>query len=194
MHKLFRMKAHEVENGPHFDEEYARKAVSKMENEDGSKGPHYSLEEAHRLANQYGVQLGGKVNKYDWYVAINMIYSDFYKAITTACGSVSPKHFVEFAKAWLMDKDADEGKMWFYFIYIMKDDIREEEMEMYEECDEDDEDEPTYKSRRMGRSRYGKMGRRHMGYSHHDEYDDDDDEEEYEPRRRRGNYTRYMRY
>lgn len=38
MHRLFRIKAYEAEHGPHFDEEMARKAVSKMENEDGSRG------------------------------------------------------------------------------------------------------------------------------------------------------------
>lgn len=34
MHRLFRIKAYEAEHGPHFDEEMARKAVSKMENEE----------------------------------------------------------------------------------------------------------------------------------------------------------------
>lgn len=36
MHRIFRVKAYEKEHGPHFNEEYARKAVMKMENEDGS--------------------------------------------------------------------------------------------------------------------------------------------------------------
>ena len=34
MHRIFRVKAYEKEHGPHFNEEYARKAVMKMENED----------------------------------------------------------------------------------------------------------------------------------------------------------------
>lgn len=33
MHRIFRVKAYEKEHGPHFNEEYARKAVMKMENE-----------------------------------------------------------------------------------------------------------------------------------------------------------------
>lgn len=37
MHRIFRVKAYEKEHGPHFNEEYARKAVMKMENEDGIK-------------------------------------------------------------------------------------------------------------------------------------------------------------
>ena len=43
MHRIFRVKAYEAEHGPHFNEEHARKAVSKMENEDGTRGPHWSI-------------------------------------------------------------------------------------------------------------------------------------------------------
>lgn len=44
MHRIFRVKAYEAEHGPHFNEEHARKAVSKMENEDGTRGPHWSIQ------------------------------------------------------------------------------------------------------------------------------------------------------
>ena len=47
--------------------------------------------------------------------------------------SNSTKHFVELAKAWINDKDIDEGKMWYYYIYVMCDKIRQAEMECYEE-------------------------------------------------------------
>lgn len=57
MHRIFRVKAYEAEHGPHFNEEHARKAVSKMENEDGTRGPHWSVEETTTLASQYGVLL-----------------------------------------------------------------------------------------------------------------------------------------
>ncbi|MED9948591.1 MAG: hypothetical protein U0J50_10110 [Peptacetobacter hiranonis] len=50
--------------GPHFNEECALKAVSKMENEDGSRGEHWSLEETTSIANQYGINLKGE--KYNW--------------------------------------------------------------------------------------------------------------------------------
>ena len=45
MHRIIRTKAYEAEHGPHFNEEHARKAVNKMENEDGTRGQHWSLEE-----------------------------------------------------------------------------------------------------------------------------------------------------
>lgn len=81
MHRLFRIKAYEAEHGPHFDEEMARKAVSKMENEDGSRGQHWSIEETTSLANQHGIRMDEKFNKYDWYVALNMVYSDYYRVV-----------------------------------------------------------------------------------------------------------------
>ena len=118
MHRIFRVKAYEKEHGPHFNEEYARKAVMKMENEDGTRGPHWSLEETTTLASQYGIALGSKFNRYDWFVALNMVYSDYYRVIMNITGSNNTKHYVEFAKAWLNDKDIDEGKMWYYYIGV----------------------------------------------------------------------------
>lgn len=133
MHRIFRVKAYEAEHGPHFNEEHARKAVSKMENEDGTRGPHWSVEETTALASQYGINLGNRFNRYDWFVALNMVYSDYYKVIISMTNSNSTKHFVELAKAWINDKDIDEGKMWYYYIYVMCDKIRQAEMECYEE-------------------------------------------------------------
>lgn len=161
MHRIFRVKAYEAEHGPHFNEEHARKAVSKMENEDGTRGPHWSVEETTALASQYGINLGSRFNRYDWFVALNMVYSDYYKVIISMTNSNSTKHFVELAKAWINDKDIDEGKMWYYYIYVMCDKIRQAEMECYEEevekrdkYEDDDDDEfvrnqyDTYKQRK----------------------------------------------
>lgn len=128
MHRIFRVKAYEAEHGPHFNEEHARKAVSKMENEDGTRGPHWSVEETTALASQYGINLGSRFNRYDWFVALNMVYSDYYKVIISMTNSNSTKHFVELAKAWINDKDIDEGKMWYYYIYVMCDKIRQAEI------------------------------------------------------------------
>lgn len=183
MHRIFRVKAYEAEHGPHFNEEHARKAVSKMENEDGTRGPHWSVEETTTLASQYGINLGSRFNRYDWFVALNMVYSDYYKVIISMTNSNSTKHFVELAKAWINDKDIDEGKMWYYYIYVMCDKIRQAEMECYEEevekrekyeDDDDDEFERIGLFRRGGR-RGGMMrgGRRVYSTSRARDYEDD---------------------
>ena len=166
-----KLERYERINGPHFTEESAHKAVKKMENEDGTKGPRWSIEEAERVAQQYGVNLKSeKFNKYDWFVALNMIRSDFYRAVVNMTGTDNVKHFVELAKAWLNDKDIEEGKMWFYFRYVMCEEGREE--------DEDwEEDQHHGNYARRGRS--GRMMQYHK--RHHDYYDDDyDNEYEYE--------------
>lgn len=96
MRERLKIERHEAMYGPHFNEECALKAVSKMENEDGSRGEHWSLEETTSIANQYGINLKGeKYNKYDWYVALNMIRSDYYRAVVTMTSSDHIKYFPE---------------------------------------------------------------------------------------------------
>lgn len=151
MRERLKIERHEAMYGPHFNEECALKAVSKMENEDGSRGEHWSLEETTSIANQYGINLKGeKYNKYDWYVALNMIRSDYYRAVVTMTSSDHIKYFVELAKAWLNDKDIEEGKMWYYYCYIMCDKLRKEAKTML--MLEDDEDE-EHEYRLPGQSR-----------------------------------------
>jgi hypothetical protein len=76
-----------------------------MENEDGSRGEHWSLEEATSIANQYGINLKSeKFNKYDWYVALNMVRSDYYRAVVNMTNGDHIKYFVELTKAWINDK------------------------------------------------------------------------------------------
>lgn len=67
MHRIFRVKAYEMEHGPHFNEEHARKAVMKMENEDGTRGPHWSIEETttiSQLSNEHQTAaVGSMINQ-----------------------------------------------------------------------------------------------------------------------------------
>lgn len=177
-----KLERHEHTYGPHFNEEIAHKAVKSMDNEDGTKGPRWSVEEAERIATQYGVNLkGDKYNKYDWFVALNMIRSDFYRAVINIAGSDNVKHFVELTKAWLNDKDIEEGKMWFYFKFVMCEEGREDEW---------DDEESNYNYARRGRS-----GRMNMYHKRHYDYYNDDYDHEYEYEldgtynMRGGNYT-----
>lgn len=153
MRERLKIERHEAMYGPHFNEECALKAVSKMENEDGSHGEYWSLEETTSIANQYGINLKGeKYNKYDWYVALNMIRSDYYRAVVTMTSSDHIKYFVELAKAWLNDKDIEEGKMWYYYCYIMCDKLRKEAKTMLM-LEDDEDEEREYRYARGGRGR-----------------------------------------
>lgn len=173
MRKKLKMQRHERMFGPHFDEEQAIKAVSKMENEDGTNGEHWSLSDTTRIAGQYGINLNTrKFNKYDWYVALNMVYSDYYKVINTISNSDHLRCFAKLAEAWLCDKDIEEGKMWYYYCFIMCDKLRDEFLE------EDDEDEDEEEYSRYNYARRAKSKRRYED----DEYEDDDRDYRYERR------------
>lgn len=111
MHNKKEFELYEQTYGPHFNEKYALKAVSKMENEDGSKGAYWDLQQTTSVAKQYNIDLNVSFNKYDWFVALNMVRSDYYKFIVNLTNSDNVKYFVELAKAWLNDKDITEGKM-----------------------------------------------------------------------------------
>lgn len=161
---------YEAINGPHFDEEHAKYAVEGMENEDGSKGPHWTVEETTSIANQMGINLKSeKHNKWDWYVAMNMIYSDFYKAVVAITGGASTKHFAELTKAWICDKDISEGKMWHYYVYIMCDD-EDNDYKAYEHMSHDREYDSDYKYGRERRSS-GRMSYPYSRYEIEDEYE-----------------------
>ena len=138
MHSKSKLERHEYLYGPHFNKECAVKAVSKMHNTDGTRGPHWDLIQTTRVAEQYGINTKtGKFNEYDWYVALNMVRSDYYKFVFTTFHSDNIKYFVGLAKAFLEDDDVDEGKMWYYYKYVMCDVYHEEEEDYDEEDDED---------------------------------------------------------
>lgn len=50
-------------------------------------------------------------NEYDWNYVMNMIYSDYYGAITNDTSA-----YGKLAKKFLMDKDAKHGKAFHYYL------------------------------------------------------------------------------
>lgn len=107
MHEL-----HILINGPYFDEECAKWAVSQMENEDGTIGQHWSVEETTAVAQQSGITFD-TFTIWDWYYALNMIYSDYVAVIGN-----TPSTYISLAKAWMSDKDAGLGKAYRYYMMI----------------------------------------------------------------------------
>lgn len=91
---------------PHFDRETAKYAVSKMKNKDGSVGEHWSKETTDKVLENRDYDF----NPCDWYVALNMMYSDFYKQ------GRSDDTYIELAKDFLSDEDAPKYKMKKYYI------------------------------------------------------------------------------
>ena len=112
----FRSELEMAINGPHFTEFSAEKAVSEMENDDGTTGEHWTIDETSAVAESKGVNFETKkFNIYDWYYTMNMIYSDFYLYHHGDATKVS-----EMAMLYLNDKDVPEGKAWICYEALKK--------------------------------------------------------------------------
>ena len=56
-----------------------------------------------------------RFNVWDWYYTLNIIYSDYVAVIGN-----TPSTYISLAKAWINDKDAEEGKAYRYYMAIPK--------------------------------------------------------------------------
>lgn len=90
---------------PHFSKDSAKYAVSRMKNKDGSAGEHWDYNTTTRVLESKGFDF----NPCDWYVALNMVYSDYYKS------GRSDDTYIELAYDFLSDEDAPTHKMKRYY-------------------------------------------------------------------------------
>ena len=95
--------------GPHFSEWAYDKAVTHLENADGTVGPHWEFSAVRDYANQRGLAYD-RFNEYDFAYVMNVMYSDYFGSVND-----SPESYYKLAKAFLEDKDAPEGKAWRYY-------------------------------------------------------------------------------
>ena len=100
--------------GKHFSDWLLDKATKDMINEDGTKGPHWSLEQTTSVARSNGVEFD-TFNEYDWNYVMNMMYSDYYGAVSN-----DTNMYAKLAKKFLEDKDSKEGKAFCYYMNIAK--------------------------------------------------------------------------
>ena len=107
-------KLHCLMHGPHFDEDTAKMAVSKMHNVDGTVGGHWSMEDTDKLAAAHGI-----AHKCDFYYGMNMLYSDLSASMGT-----SADIYVKMVKAlYFDDPDMVEGKLfrqWMAVAFVRK--------------------------------------------------------------------------
>jgi hypothetical protein len=90
---------------PYFTKETAKYVVSQMKNKDGSVGEHWDRDTTDKVLHSKGYDF----NPCDWYVALNMIYSDYYKS------GRSDETYIEMAYDFLADEDAPAHKMKRYY-------------------------------------------------------------------------------
>lgn len=84
-------------------ESEAKEYVSHMKNKDGSTGEHWTLDQVKDYMQSHSEY--SNLNLYDFYVAINMMYSDYFKPTTTT------DTYASMAKDFIDDKDAPSNKV-----------------------------------------------------------------------------------
>ena len=96
---------------PPYTEQEAKNIVSMFVNKDGTRGAHWPIEEVREVAKKKPELT--KFDCYDFFITLNMMYSDYYNSKFTA------EDYIEFAEDFLDDIDAPKSKLRRY-IHAMK--------------------------------------------------------------------------
>ena len=89
--------------------------TSHMVNADGTKGPHWTLEQVKQIMAQRNIP----GDPAQFWAAINMIYSDYCKAIQKTSANTLD-FYVSITRAFLDDEDANPDKLKLYYEHIVK--------------------------------------------------------------------------
>lgn len=98
-----------------FTREDADEWTEKMKNADGSKGAHWTFEQTEQVRKQHGYDCDPN----EFYAALNMVYSDYYK-IGKDFNLNSVDFYAAMAHAFLDDEDAVENKLTKYYECIVE--------------------------------------------------------------------------
>lgn len=98
-----------------MDKATAERWAGKMENEDGSTGPHWTMEQTKQVQAQKGIDC----DPVHFWVAMNMVYSDYMK-VAKKLGVNNADFYSSMAEAFLDDKDAQPDKLERYYQFVVK--------------------------------------------------------------------------
>ena len=103
-------------NAEHLTTEMAKKWTEHMENADGTNGAHWSIDQAKQVMAQRGLSFSPN----DFWVVLNMIYSDYSQIARKYNVGSNIEFYVDMAKAFLNDKDSQNDKIVRYYNYIVR--------------------------------------------------------------------------
>lgn len=106
---------HSDKRGGKLTRRTAEEWVDSMRNADGSDGEHWSYEQTEAVREKRGYDCEGA----DFYAAMNMMYSDYYR-VARKYGVDVPDFYAELAEAFLSDRDAVKGKIGRYYEYVVE--------------------------------------------------------------------------
>lgn len=96
--------------------ELAEKWVHHMKNSDGTTGEHWSMDEIENVKNARGIT---DVSTALYYAVMNMLYSDYYAALSKYGVCDTPNFWADMTEAWINDEDAKRNKTSLYYEYIV---------------------------------------------------------------------------
>ena len=99
--------------GERLTKDQAAAWVAEMENADGTRGGHWSMEQTEAVRKQRGIECDPVM----FYAAMNMMYSDYCKAVEKA-SACSLDLYAYMAKAFLDDEDAAPDKLERYYYFV----------------------------------------------------------------------------
>lgn len=108
-YKKYKTKMYEMAYGKVLTEEMAENIVKDMKPD----GEHWNIETTTSVKKQYGLNM---ISDVDFFIVMNMAYND-YKEIF----GDDVDMYVKYSKAFIMDNDAKEDKVYIYFTKIPKD-------------------------------------------------------------------------
>lgn len=100
---------------PQLTKEKAEKWMKRLKNGDGSKGPHWTMEQT----KQTMVQQAIKCDPLEFWVAMNIMYSDYYN-VARKLNINNVEFYSEMAEAFLDDDDSVEEKLGAYYENVVK--------------------------------------------------------------------------
>lgn len=98
-----------------FNRRVAEEWVESMKNTDGSTGAHWTFEQTEQVRKQHGYDCDPN----EFFAAINMVYSDYFK-VCKEFNLNSVDFYAKLAHAFLDDDDAVDGKIEKYYECIVE--------------------------------------------------------------------------
>ena len=86
-----------------------------MQNVDGTTGPHWTLEQTNQIMTQRGINC----DPYQWWVAMNMVYSDYSK-VAKKLNVSNIDFYAEIAKRFWMIRTPLPDKLARYYEFVVK--------------------------------------------------------------------------
>lgn len=110
-YKKLEMKLYEAVNGKVINEEMAEEWIMKMK-----PRAKWTMEETNSVRDTYKIS---DISQLDFYIVMNMLYSDMKNLLGSGEDEESLKKYVEATKDWLSDEDVGKDKLYNYYKYVV---------------------------------------------------------------------------